>query len=54
MNRLLVCTQPVARTLGGDINTIRIRYQITDASSTTSGSQQATFGTTVRGQRRVA
>ena len=29
VNRLLVCTDPVARTLGGDINTIQIRYQTT-------------------------
>ena len=46
VTRLLVVTDPVARTLGGDINTIYIRYQITDASSSTSGSQQATYGTT--------
>jgi hypothetical protein len=45
-NRLLVCTEPVPRTLGGDINTIFLRYQISDASSSASGSQQATFGTT--------
>jgi hypothetical protein len=46
VNRLLVCTQPVPRTLGGDVNTIFLRYQVSDASSSTSGSQQATFGTT--------
>lgn len=46
VNRLLVVTDPVPRTLGGDINTIWIRYQISDASSSTSGSQQATFGLT--------
>jgi len=46
VNRLLVVTDPVARTLGGDVNTIFIRYQVSDASSSTSGSQAATFGTT--------
>jgi hypothetical protein len=46
VNRLLVVTDPVPRTLGGDINTIYLRYQASDASSTTSGSQQATFGST--------
>jgi len=35
-NRLLVCTQPVARTLGGDINTIQLRYQV--SADDTSGS----------------
>jgi hypothetical protein len=45
VNRLLVCTQPVARTLGGDINSIWIKYEITAASSSTSGSQTATYGT---------
>jgi len=46
-NRLLVCTTPVARTLGGDINTIWIRYQI--SADTTSGttSVPATYGITV-------
>jgi hypothetical protein len=37
-NRLLVATNPVGRTLGGDTNTIVIRYQ--------SGSENATTGTT--------
>jgi hypothetical protein len=47
VNRILVVTDPVARTLGGDINTIYIRYQISDASSDAGGgSQQATFGLT--------
>jgi hypothetical protein len=47
VNRLLVVTDPVARTLGGDINTIWIRYQVTDASSDAGGgSQQATYATT--------
>jgi hypothetical protein len=46
VNRLLVVTDPVPRTLGGDVNTIYIRYQSADASSSTSGNQQATFGTT--------
>jgi hypothetical protein len=43
-NRLLVCTTPVARTLGGDINTIFIRYQ-TAADNDTTGAA-ATFATT--------
>src|ERR1035441_2196640 len=47
VNRLLVCTTPVARTLGGDINTIYIRYEI--SADTTSGttSVPAVYGTTV-------
>lgn len=46
-NRLLVVTDPVSRTLGGDINTIFIRYQVTDASSAGGGAnQQATYATT--------
>jgi hypothetical protein len=44
VNRLLVCTQPVARTLGGDINTIQIRYQ-SAADDTTSGTP-ATYALT--------
>lgn len=44
VNRLLVCSTPVARTLGGDINTIYIRYQVT-ADNTTSGAA-ATYATT--------
>lgn len=43
VNRLLVVTDPVARTLGGDINTIWIRYEISDGSA--SGTS-ATFGLT--------
>lgn len=35
-DRLLVCTTPVARTLGGDINYIYIRYQATADDTTTS------------------
>ena len=50
-NRLLICTTPVPRTLGGDINTIVIRYQLTaDTTSTNSDgsstSVPATYGTT--------
>jgi hypothetical protein len=47
VNRLLVCTTPVARTLGGDINTIYIRYEI--SADTTSGttSVPAVYGTTI-------
>jgi len=36
VNRLLVCTSPVPRTLGGDINTIWIRYEV--SADTTDGS----------------
>lgn len=43
VNRLLIVTQPVPRTLGGDINTIYLRYEISDGQS--SGTS-ATFGTT--------
>jgi hypothetical protein len=47
VNRLLVCTTPVARTLGGDVNTIYIRYEI--SADTTSGttSVPAVYGVTV-------
>ena len=45
-NRLLVCTTPVPRTLGGDINTIWIRYCITAASTTSGGTGTATYGIT--------
>jgi hypothetical protein len=44
-NRLLVCTTPVGRTLGGDINTIYVRYQVT-ADNSTSGAA-ATYAITV-------
>jgi hypothetical protein len=43
-NRLLVCTTPVARTLGGDVNTIVIRYQ-TAADNAATGAA-ATFAVT--------
>ena len=39
-NRLLVATTPVPRTLGGDINTIYLRYEIS-ADNTTSGAAAA-------------
>jgi hypothetical protein len=45
-NRILTCTQPVPRTLGGDINTIFIRYTVSAASSTSSGSQTTAYGVT--------
>lgn len=44
-NRLIVATQPVARTLGGDINTIFIRYQVTADNSDTN--TQASYAVTV-------
>lgn len=45
-NRLLVCTTPVARTLGADINTIYLRYQSAAASTGSGGSGAATYGLT--------
>jgi hypothetical protein len=42
VNYNLVCTTPVGRTLGGYINTIFIRYQVTADNETTGAS--ATFG----------
>ena len=44
-NRLLMCVDPVSRTLGGDINTIWVRYQATDDTSS-SGGTAATFALT--------
>jgi hypothetical protein len=46
VNRLLVCTQPVPRTLGGDINTIWLRYQSSADTATTGTSAPATFAVT--------
>ena len=46
-NRLLVCTTPVARTLGADVNTIVIRYQITADTTSGTTSVPATYGITV-------
>jgi hypothetical protein len=43
-DRLLIVNSPVPRTLGGDVNAIWIRYQIS-ADNTTTGAT-ATFGTT--------
>jgi hypothetical protein len=46
-NRLLVCSSPVARTLGGDINTIWIRYESSaDTTSTSGGDTPAVYATT--------
>ncbi len=45
-NRLLICVTPVPRTLGGDINTIWLRYQTAAASTGSGGSGTATYGTT--------
>jgi hypothetical protein len=44
VNRLLVCTTPVPRTLGGDINTIWIRYESAADNATTGAS--ATYALT--------
>ncbi len=42
--RLLVCTTPVTRTLGGDVRAIRVRYQVTDDDVANSAS--ATYAET--------
>ena len=42
VNRLLVCTTPVARTVTDDINVLFLKYQITDDDSTTT--DVATYG----------
>jgi hypothetical protein len=47
VNRLLVCTTPVARTLGGDINTIYIRYEISPDTTSGTTSVPAVYGTTI-------
>jgi hypothetical protein len=44
-NRLLVATTPVARTLGGDTNTIYIRYQSAADNSTATPPVAATYST---------
>jgi hypothetical protein len=43
-NRLLVCNTPVPRTLGGDINTIYLRYMVTADNATTGAA--AAYATT--------
>jgi hypothetical protein len=43
VNRLLVCTTPVSRTLGGDINYIVIKYQATADNTTASPPVAATY-----------
>jgi hypothetical protein len=45
VNRLLTCIDPVPRTLGGDINTIYLRYQAT-ADNSSNGGTAATFAIT--------
>ena len=52
-NRLLVATTPVARTLGGDINTIFIRYEVS-ADNATSGAAAVYATTTSRTRQSVA
>lgn len=42
-NRLLLCTTPVARTLGGDINTIFIRYMSVADNTTASPPVSASY-----------
>ena len=44
-NRLLMCVDPVSRTLGGDVNTIWVRYQASDDTSS-SGGTAAVFALT--------
>jgi hypothetical protein len=51
--RLLVCTTPVARTLGGDVNTIFIKY-MTVADNATSGAAAAYSVTSVQNAQDVA
>jgi hypothetical protein len=53
VNRLLVCTTPVARTLGGDINTIYIRYEVS-ADNTTTGATAVYATTSVQNAQSVA
>jgi hypothetical protein len=51
-NRVIVATTPVARTLHGDINTIYLRYMISDATATGT---TATYGlTSVQNAQSVA
>jgi hypothetical protein len=47
VNRLLVATGPVGRTLGGDINTIYLRYQATADDTSSGGTGAATYAITV-------
>lgn len=56
VNRLLVCTQPVPRTLGGDINTIWIRYEsAADGTDGSGNSIPAVYGvTSVQNAQSVA
>ena len=53
VNRLLVATTPVARTLGGDINTIFIRYEVS-ADNATSGAAAVYATTSVQNAQSVA
>jgi hypothetical protein len=53
-NRLLVCTQPVGRTLGGDINTIQIRYQVSADDPSGSGAAAVYAVTSVTSAASVA
>lgn len=53
VNRLLVVTDPVARTLGGDINTIVLRYQ-NSADNVTSGQPAGYSITTAQNLASVA
>jgi len=53
-NRLLVSTTPVARTLGGDINTIFVRYQATGDSTSTSTAATYSTVTAVNSQSVTA
>jgi hypothetical protein len=52
-NRLLVSTSPVPRTLGGDINTIYIRYMVT-ADNSTTGAAAVYATTSVQNTQSVA
>jgi hypothetical protein len=52
VNRLLVCTQPVPRTLGGYVNYLFIRYEASSANPTTSVAASYAY-TTVENQQSI-
>jgi hypothetical protein len=53
-NRLLISTSPVPRTLGGDINTIYLRYQASADDTSGSGAAAAFAVTSVQNAASVA
>ena len=54
VNRLLVCTDPVPRTLGGDINTIVLRYQSAADDPGGTGAAAVFSTTSVQNSQSVA